>query len=70
MGSVAVADATADEVAFDNPVRQFQLIYCLWLSVAMVVMGPSHARFYSWFADSGCACPRRIAPYALILRMP
>jgi len=48
-----MSDAKPADDTFDNPVRQFQLMYCLWLSVAMIVFGPKHCRFYDWFADSG-----------------
>ena len=38
-----------------NPVRQFQLLYCLWIAVSMLRFMPAHLRFYRWFYSSGCA---------------
>ena len=38
-----------------SPVRQFQLVYCLWLAAAMLVHMRRHSLFYDWFFNSGCA---------------
>ena len=41
-------------LASGNPVRQFQLLYCIWLSVAMLFNMRHHVTFYRWFSSSGC----------------
>ena len=48
-----------------NPVRQFQLLYCLWLSLAMLRNGRQHYRFYRWFysSDLGLATKRGLGAH-------
>ena len=48
-----------------NPVRQFQLLYCLWLSLAMLRNGRQHYRFYRWFysSDLGPATKRGLGAH-------
>jgi len=36
-----------------NPVRQFQLCYCTWLTLVMCLNIRHHTRFYRWFYSSG-----------------
>lgn len=35
-----------------NPVRQFQIVYCTWLAIAMLCNMRNHCRFYCWFSSS------------------
>ena len=42
-------------VDIENPVRQFQLLYCLWLAVALMWTLGRQVRFLEWFDNSGCA---------------
>ena len=37
-----------------NPVRQFQIVYCTWLAIAMLCNMRNHCRFYRWFSSSRC----------------
>ena len=41
-------------VSAHNPVRQFQIVYCTWLAIAMLCNMRNHCRFYRWFASSRC----------------
>ena len=36
-----------------NPVRQFQLMYCIWISVTMLTNMHRYNSFYEWFYSSG-----------------
>ena len=52
-------------VSAHNPVRQFQIVYCTWLAIAMLCNMRNHCRFYRWFASSRCHTaprPRACAP--------
>jgi len=42
-----------------NPVRQFQLVYCLWLAAALLLHRRRHGRFYDWFFSSGVALAQK-----------
>ena len=48
-----------DYLHVGNPVRQFQLLYCLWLAVALMVTLGRQVRFLEWFDGSGCARSKR-----------
>ena len=37
----------------ENPVRQFQLLYCMWLSAALCYTIGPQTRFLAWFHHSG-----------------
>ena len=41
-------------VSAHNPVRQFQIVYCTWLAIAMLCNMRNHCRFYRWFSSSRC----------------
>ena len=41
-------------VSAHNPVRQFQIVYCTWLAIAMLCNMRNHCRFYHWFSSSRC----------------
>ena len=41
-------------VSGHNPVRQFQIVYCSWLAIAMLFNMRNHCRFYRWFSSSRC----------------
>ena len=52
--SIAELAAAAHEWGWPtNPVRQFQLIFCLWIAVGMMRNMNKHVRFYKWFAGCG-----------------
>ena len=55
MAAVALFDAGAWALAYwpDNPVRQFQLLFCGMLSVALARNIGGHVRFLEWFHNSG-----------------
>ena len=38
----------------ENPVRQFQLLYCAWLAAALILLHSSQVKFLQWFDNSGC----------------
>jgi hypothetical protein len=42
-------------VDYENPVRQFQLLYCLWLAAALMWTLGRQVRFLEWFDNSGYA---------------
>ena len=44
-------------VSAHNPVRQFQIVYCSWLAIAMLFNMRNHCRFYRWFSSSRCLPP-------------
>ena len=51
------AIAWMSRIDIENPVRQFQLLYCLWLAVALSSTLGRQVRFLDWFDNSGCAQP-------------
>lgn len=42
-----------------NPVRQFQLLYCLWIATTMLLRMRQYSRFYEWFYSSGLGLSSR-----------
>ena len=51
-------------VSAHNPVRQFQIVYCTWLAIAMLCNMRNHCRFYRWFSSSRCCRAMARAPQA------
>ena len=42
-----------------NPVRQFQIAYCLWLAISLMYTLRAHTRFLAWFDGSGLQLARK-----------
>ena len=42
-----------------HPVRLFQLLYCAWLALALLINAKSHINFYTWFKHSNITLARK-----------